>query len=433
MDFESHDGQLQALVIVRSIGDGTMGEARSSSASRSSRWIYLAGVVIFLGYAIWIIGPYLRSTFVRDAAVTTWSNTASSPIDGIVDSLPVPVGGYAGEDGIVARISNEHLSRKGLADAQKTVKHARARISEWQEFIEDIRGLDLDRADLKAQYAEVFRSQLDTHIENLSREIEVTSKQLDLVRQIADRKKLLAQGGTLARTDEDEALLRVAELELRLARLKTSLANAIVRRTPADHGVFISDSGEDPDWVRGSRVDLKVEKNQAQLELKKAEADLSLAETQFVELNKDLERQSQAEVIVPSKSLIWSQHVAPGTAVVIGSPILEWLNCSALMIDVPVSDAEVSLINPGMTAEVILEGDRLVRHARVLMTRGSAATLGREDLAAVAKGRQAKGAQVLLDFSHEAATFSSCPVGRAAYVNFPEIGLIDVVRARMRL
>lgn len=67
------------------------------------------------------------------------------------------------------------------------------------------------------------------------------------------------------------------------------------------------------------------------------------------------------------------------------------------------------------------------------MTRGSAATLGREDLAAIAKGRQAKGAQVLLDISHEAETFNSCPVGRAAYVNFPDIGLIDVVRARLRL
>lgn len=338
-----------------------MAKARNSSTSRSSRWIYLAGVVVFVGYAIWMIGPYLRSTFLRDAAVTAWSNTASAPIDGIVDSFPVTVGNYVGGDGVVAHISNEHLSRKGVSEAQVTVDLARARIAEWHKFLEEIRDLDHNRADLKYQYADVFRNQLDTLIENLGREIEAASKQLDIVRQIAARKEKLAKKGSLARSDEDEALLRVAELELEIAHLTTSLASAKVRREPANHGVFISDSGEDPDWVRGSRLELKIQKKQAHLEIRKAEADLRLAETQLLELKKDLERQSQAEVVVPSKSLIWSQRVSPGTAVVVGSPILEWLNCSALMIDVPVSDAEVSLIKPGMTADVILEGDRLVR------------------------------------------------------------------------
>ena len=67
------------------------------------------------------------------------------------------------------------------------------------------------------------------------------------------------------------------------------------------------------------------------------------------------------------------------------------------------------------------------------MTRGSSATLGRVDLAAIAKGREPGVAQVLLSLKAEASEFELCPVGRAAYVEFPGVGMIDVLRARLRL
>jgi hypothetical protein len=69
----------------------------------------------------------------------------------------------------------------------------------------------------------------------------------------------------------------------------------------------------------------------------------------------------------------------------------------------------------------------------VLLARGSASTLGRADLAALAKGRHEGVAQVLLELPHDPEEFQSCPVGRAAYVDFPGIGLIDVIQARLRL
>jgi len=113
--------------------------------------------------------------------------------------------------------------------------------------------------------------------------------------------------------------------------------------------------------------------------------------------------------------------------------VAEWLDCSVLMIDVPVADAEVSLLKPGMEADVILEGETETRRAKVLLTRGSASTLDKQDLAAVAKGRRDGVAQVLLEFSHARDSFDVCPVSRAAYVDFLDIGLIEVIRARLRL
>ncbi len=49
-------------------------EAGPSTAKRSMRWVYVLGVLGFFAYAFWMIGPYLRSVIVRDAAVTSWTN-----------------------------------------------------------------------------------------------------------------------------------------------------------------------------------------------------------------------------------------------------------------------------------------------------------------------------------------------------------------------
>jgi multidrug resistance efflux pump len=225
----------------------------------------------------------------------------------------------------------------------------------------------------------------------------------------------------------------VSDLELEIVELQATLDYARVRRQAADSSVFITAAGEDPEWVRGSRTELKLQKQQVHLELRQAHAELELATVALKEAAAEFERLSEGAVRAPPGSVVWSQRVAPGATVRAGTPVAEWLDCSSLMIDVPVSDAEVSLLRPGMDADVILEGETENRAARVLLTRGSASTLERDDLAALAKGRHDGVAQVLLEFSHDLDGFEHCPVGRAAYVDFPDVGLIDVIRARLRL
>jgi len=91
------------------------------------------------------------------------------------------------------------------------------------------------------------------------------------------------------------------------------------------------------------------------------------------------------------------------------------------------------LIAPDSKAEAILEGESKWREARVVALRGGAETIDAADLAAVAKGRQKGDAQVLLKLDADPGEFSSCPVGRAAYVHFPSAGLLAVLLARLGL
>jgi multidrug resistance efflux pump len=380
-----------------------------------------------------MMGPYLRSVIVRDAAVTSWSNIATSPIDGDVEFKPLAVDRVVGADGVILFVRNDRLSRQALTEAQIRLDLARYRVKELQSFLEEVMTLDEERGDLKARYANTFRAQLDAEIASLETKIDVAIGRMGVMQKVTARSEELARRGTGSETTADEARIRVAELELTIAELQADLDYARVRRQAADHSVFITREGEDPEWVRGGRQELKLEKKQARLELRGAHAELELATAALAEAQDDLRRRSEGAVKAPPGSLVWSQVVAPGAAARAGDPVAEWLDCSVLLIDVPVSDAEVSLIRPGAEAEVVLEGETVARTARVLLTRGSASPLGRDDLVALAKGRRDGGAQVLLELPHEPGDFQACPVGRAAYVDFPDVGLIDVIRARLRL
>ena len=201
----------------------------------------------------------------------------------------------------------------------------------------------------------------------------------------------------------------------------------------AENGVFLTVDGNDPDWDDRSRDDVRRDLARGLADL--AEARATLADARHVAASdaSALERTSVAAVTAPPGSLIWSVSVGAGTAVNIGDPIAEWLDCSAMLVDVPASDVEVALLRPGMAADVVLEGERQTRQGTILLTRGSAGTLGPEDLAALAKGRSAGRGQVLLSLEPTADDIATCPIGHSAFVEFPQVDVIDMVRARLRL
>jgi hypothetical protein len=125
--------------------------------------------------------------------------------------------------------------------------------------------------------------------------------------------------------------------------------------------------------------------------------------------------------------------IAPGTAVQPGNPVASWVDCAVLMVDAPVSDVELALLTKGAAAEVVLEGENRTRHGTVLLTRGAAATIGQADLAALAKGRRPGIGQALIKLDSSPADIEACPIGHVAYVDFPGVGLLDIMRARLRL
>ena len=277
-------------------------------------WAFV-GFAILLAYAAWIGTPYLRSVVVRDAAVTTWINTTSAPIDGFLGDKPLHVGDSVGKDGLIATIADPFQDATPVVRAEADLNTAKQRVGGLQELM--------------------------------------TSLETDAA-----------------------------------ARAATELAGA------------------------------KVEVENAEKILASVKSAYEAAKFQPVK--------------APPDSYVWSQVAGPGDFVRAGAPVATWVDCSFMLVDVPVSDVELALLRTDASARIVIEGDRKVRDGKVYLTRGAAATIGADDLAALAKGRHSGVGQVLVQFEPSAADIWECPIGAAAYVDFPDIGILDILRARLR-
>ena len=102
-----------------------------------------------------------------------------------------------------------------------------------------------------------FRAQLDSEIAGLERQIALANDQLDTMHRISSPSEELKRRGAGLEAKFDEERVRVSDLERNLAEELALLRYAKVRRLAADSGVFITAAGEDPEWARGWRLELK--------------------------------------------------------------------------------------------------------------------------------------------------------------------------------
>jgi multidrug resistance efflux pump len=389
-----------------------------------------AAAIILLA-AGWQLGPYLRSTVNRNSAVTSWIHIATSPIAGNLDSrLPKP-GDRVGPDGLIVTVRNRHNDPSAAEHSAGEVARAEAIVEELRRYVDAMRQLDAEWQARTASHAAAFKQNLEVTLTSARLELEQVKQRLAIAQADLDRMQRLAARGNASVAAADEALASVAELDLQRVELERNIAELEVRRAAAAKGVFMTADGTDPDWDDRSRDELRRDIARGVAELAEAEATLANARHVAATDASALERTSAGAVTAPPGSLIWSVLVGAGTAVNIGSPIAEWLDCSVMLVDVPASDIEVALLRPGMEAEVVLEGEHQPRQGTILLSRGSAGTL--DDLAALAKGRSAGRGQVLLRLEPTPEDIATCPIGLSAFVEFPQIDPIDMLRARLRL
>ena len=227
-------------------------------------------------------------------------------------------------------------------------------------------------------------------------ELRYIAARLTLERAVAERKQTLARQGNIAQTEADDALAAALELERMRAELERTIAHTEERRQAAERGVFLADDGRNPEWAFQSEDRVLLEVAQATRAIANAEGVLAEARTSAAVARAALELISASPIVAPPGSLVWSVLARVGTAVDVGTPIAEWIDCDAILVDVPVSDVEVGLLRKGMPADVILEGETQMRNGSLLLTRAAASILGSEDLAAIAKGHGAGLGQVIV-------------------------------------
>ena len=397
---------------------------------RSVQLLALAGLLIFAG---WIGGPYLRSIIVRDAAVTTWINLTSSPIRGYVGEHPLYPGERVGADGRIVTIKDVLADQTPLTRAEAALLLAQDQLQVLEKRAATLQRRVESRGALADAYATAFKLDLDTRIVAATGRLDYIKRQMALqTAQNARIAKLAAEGHASHAAADAEAQV-VADMQRTLIELQGELDRSNLRRKAADQGTLLLDDGTDA-AIAARRLDnARLDLTQTEAAILSAKVDVDSARNILAAARALYEKMRRAEVLAPPGAMVWSLLTAPGSVVEPGAPVASWIDCSIMLVDVPASDVEIALLRKGAAANVVLEGEERVRRGTVALTRGAAATIGQTDLAAVAKGRYRGIGQVLVSLEPTPADVEACPIGQAAFVDFPQVGLIEIIRARLRL
>jgi len=397
------------------------------------RNLRLAVVAVVALYAIAMLWPNIAALLVRNSAVTAWTNVATAPIQGRApETVPFP-GSHVGPDGVIFQVTNDLLDPGPVKVAEAALVDAEARTAAAKAYLEGALEIDKDRRELLHVYAENFRAELDAEIVVSEARVALLKSKAVSAAQIAERTKTVSETGYRSKDYRDEGQIRQAEAEAALAAERMALERAQRRRAAADKGVYVAPDGTSPNWAYGDRQDAKIEIKRARLQVEQAQSDERRARQALDAARESFRLHSRAPVLAPPDSTIRSVIVGAGATVAVGEPVAKWIDCKELFLDAPVSDAALPLIAVGSKAQAIIEGRRRWYDATVASVRGSAETIGAEDLAAVAKGRSPGVGQVILRLEAPRSDFGECPVGEAAYVHFPTAGVLDVLLARFGL
>ncbi len=405
-------------------------EEKKKGKGRYVTWAVAIALVVYVGF---MLGPYLRSTLVRDAAVTTWIHVATSPIYGEVGSILPKPGDQIADHGRIVHVQNTKADRSQLDAALAEVETGEDLLAAAGHYLEQLRVFKRDRKEQFDAYRSVYLAELDVELEGTRQQLRRGREELDTLVRMAERKERLAKTGSAALSDLDEARTRMLALQRHMASLTGLESKQLARHKAALSGIIVLDDGSDPDWGARTLHELDTAIAEAEFRLAEAETELDNAVARAAAEAENFRNLTEGHVKAPAGAVLWSTIVGEGAAVDIGTPVASWIDCDLLLVDVPVADAEVPLLRPGTEATVIFEGDARAHKAIVYLTRGSASTIKGDDLAALAKGRDQGVAQALLLLEMDELDRERCPVGHAAYVDFPDVGLIDVIRARLRI
>ena len=307
-----------------------------------------------------------------------------------------------------------------------------ADLEKYRDYEAEVAALLQDWDRRSRDYAAGYREKLAIESEGLEEEIAFLRQRLDLAVSAAERARTLSRQGYSSTAVEELERQRVLDLEEALASKQRALAEQRLRRQLAERGVFIDEFGRNPDWAYASYDTIRLEQQQAEKRVAEATARLEKTRKDLAAARRSYADLSQAQVKAPAGAIVWSRIAGEGAAVTAGMPVVSWIDCGALLVDVPASDLLVGLLRPGMAASVAVEGESSERAGEVILARGAAAKLGVDDLAAIARGHDRATAQVLLALQRDPAV-EGCPVGRAASVDFPDVGFLDLVGAFLRL
>jgi multidrug resistance efflux pump len=132
-------------------------------------------------------------------------------------------------------------------------------------------------------------------------------------------------------------------------------------------------------------------------------------------------RLSREALVAPVDGVVWRSWVAPGAAVVHGTPLMEVIDCDHIYVEATTRERFFESLRPGQPVRVRLEGSGKDVPGTIRSVVGPGAPLATTANVSAINRRNGTEAQLVVDVDRSALSAtagSTCNVGRSAKVYF---------------
>jgi multidrug resistance efflux pump len=389
--------------------------------SRLGRFVRITIGLGLLALALVITAPRMVRNVSIDAVVNGRVMLVRAPIEGKLQLVPPTVGSKVAVGQMLAEIRNERLNRGVLAEFVTEV-------ATLEERIEALTRQQVELATMREQLESrvgAYRDAVTVSLQKERKELEarrqaaaarIQERSLDLQRQAT-----LADQGFQSQARREQALSVRDQALAEAAQVAAAIERVDQRMEWTARGVYLGDGQNDVPYSQ-QRID-EISLRQQDIQARRAEYQLRVVQImkQISAERERLERAGQSRHFAPRDGIVWKNFVADGGEVVIGTELVELLDCSDIFLDVTLDESKYEEVRPGSLAQVRLVGATNSIEGKVRSVRGSGAVTEDRLLAARVPARTDRHFQVIVDLDRNAldlgeATF--CQVGRAAKVTF---------------
>jgi hypothetical protein len=376
---------------------------------------------MMLAAVVVMMAPHLTHHVSRNAVVNAPVLVIVAPFDGRYVSAPLMPG--------MAVLAGDPALELVAAEGMR-LEHVRL-LAERAQIIEEVRALEgeiaaldaldaeLDRRDTEARY--LVAGILSLRIEAVLAERRAASARAQLAKDDAERRRSLADRGTLPESEASQASAEAQAVVAELDRLAAEVERLGLERRATLSGAAGDLALGDGSYARQRRDEVTIRRADLVSRRERLVAARNSVEKISARFGEGIESFENFKPVLDGDMVAWTASPGHGAAVGVGSEVIRLVDCSRRFIEVPISESAFEDIMLGGLVEVWLKGASEPIEARVMAIRGAGSMPERGNLAAapleVAQGMLS----VLLDLPRAnlavgdfAARF--CDVGRSAQV-----------------
>jgi multidrug resistance efflux pump len=374
---------------------------------------------------VYLVGPHIRATLSRNAVVTAWLHVVTAPIDGTVAAAQLIPGTIAAADMPAVRIVNDRLYPGPVAEIARQISRLREEIAANEGIVAELERQVVKRRALAGAYVNTLYGDLEGWLRTEEANLAGTKAQIVDQRREVNRLNSLNLAGNAADAAKEHAQAQLENLAA-FGRGTQEIIDRVRRRQGVVRDdVFLETSLADVPWGYKDAEALEIEILKYKAMIAESKASLQYLSGIATQVTLDL----------PAGMTLWDRLAATTSFVKVGDRVFSFIDCRLLLVDVVVTDGVMTLLSPGDPAIIHLVGWGGDLTGRIVLLRGSRAPLAEGHLAATIPDRVFREGQAIVEIDQAAvrkANFAACPVGLAAFVEFPSVGVVTEAIQRLR-